>query len=594
MNGFRMPARAGRRSLAGFTFAVIVSCGGLTASAQPVTPVRPGDYERHTKPLEPGHRAAPARLPERVIPESVDDKPLTTKPLGGVRFVPTPGDVVKVADKPGIEIKNIELLDNDEFRALIKPYLGKPISWRLISQMIRDTIMYYRSKGRPVVDVITPQQDITSGVVQLLVVEARVGEVKVQGLKWFSKDLIRSQVRLKRGDFIDARRLLEDIDYINNNPFRFVRPVLQPGKDFGTTDVILDSKDRFPVRFYAGYDDTGSRATGLERFFFGFNMGNVLGRGHEVGYQYTTNKSFDSLGIHSAYWRIPLPNRDTLALFGNIACYDFDRTTEGTLDSHNWMAHVRYISELPSRHNLRHEVEFGLDFRRMDNDLQVGGVTVYDDFIDVAQFAFQYGGRVRDRLGDTSWTLNLYWSPCADLLSNDQNDEKYEDVRPGSKATYVYSHVSIERLWVLPRSWSFFNRVTAQIASERLTPSEQLGLGGYNRVRGYDDFEVRADNGLMATLELRTPEWRLGTLGLGGKLEHFLQLLVFCDYGWGRNRGDTTSDAFRSIDMLSVGPGLRYRISRNLQVRFDFGQQLETIPNGKSTHRCNMSVILSY
>jgi len=593
MNGFRTPARAGRWFLAGFAFVVIVSSVGPIASAQPV-PVRPGDYERHSKPLEPENRAAPARLPERVIPESVDTKPLTTKPLRGVRFVSAPAEVAKAPNEPGIVVKNIPLLDNDEFRAIIKPYLGKAISWRLISEMIRDTIMYYRSQDRPVVDVIPPQQDITNGVVQLLVIEARVAEVKVQGLKWFSPDLIRRQVRLKRGDHIQAKPLLADIDYINRNPFRFVRPVLQPGKDFGTTDVILDGKDRFPVRFYAGYDDTGSRATGLERFFFGFNAGNVLGLGHEVGYQYTTNKTFDSLGIHSAYWRIPLPNRDTLAFFGNISCYDFDRTTEGTLDSHNWMAHVRYISPLPSTYNLRHGLEFGLDFRRMDNDLEFGGVTVYDDSIDVAQFAFQYGGRLRDPLGDTSWTFNLYWSPCANLLSNDQNDEKYEDVRPGSKATYVYSHLSLERLWVLPRNWSFFNRITAQIASERLTPSEQLGMGGYNRVRGYDDFEIRADNGLMATLELRTPEWRLGTLGPDGKLEHFLQFVVFCDYGWGRNRGDYATDTFHSVDMLSVGPGLRYRVNHNLQVRFDFGQQLERIPAGKSTHRCNMSVILSY
>jgi len=596
MSKDRFRTREGRIRQAGMGAAIIVLTGLCQMALAQTPPVRPEDYKRHSKPLEPEHRAAPAKFPEREIPESVDDKPLTKKPLAGVRFVPTPGGVVKDPNQPGIEIKDIELLDNDEFRAIIKPYLGKPISWRLISYMIRDTILYCRSKDRPVVDVITPEQDVTEGIVQLLVIEARVGEVKVEGLKWFSPEHIRRQIGLQPGDTIEAKPLLADIDYINNNPFRFVRPILQPGKEFGTTDIIIDGKDKFPFRFYGGYDDTGSRATGLERLFIGTNMGNVFGLGHEVGYQYTTNKRIKSLGIHSAYWRIPLPNRDTLAFFGNFSHYDYDRTTEGELDSHNWMAHVRYISALPSRHNLRHEIEFGMDFRRLDNDLQVGGATVYDDFIDVAQFAFQYGGRLKDRWGDTSWTMNLYWSPCPDLLSNDQNDTKYQDVRAGAEASYLYSHMSVDRLWVLPKDWSIFNRVTAQVSTDRLVPSEQLGLGGYNRVRGYDDFEVLADSGLMATAEVRTPEWKLGSIDGGGKLQHFIQFLTFCDYGWARNRGSYAADPYKTTDMVSVGAGLRYRINNNLQLRFDYAQQMETIPNGNVGHggRCHISAIISY
>jgi hemolysin activation/secretion protein len=590
-----MPTRTDRLGRAGAAAALIALAALCPpAAAQQVVPVRPADYKRHSKPLEPEHRADPVELPERVIPESVDDTPLTDNPLAGVRFVARPSDVLAEPNRPGIQIENVPLLDNDEFRAVVKPYLGKPLSWKLISEVVRDTIMYYRAKDRPVVDVIPPEQDVTEGILQLLVIEARVAEVKVTGLKWFDEDYIRGLVRLQPGDVIEAKPLLADCDYINRNPFRFVRPIFEPGEEFGTTDVVIDAKDRLPIRFYGGYDNTGSRATGLERFFVGFNAGNVFDRGHEVGYQYTTNKRVKSLGIHSAYWRIPLPNRDVLAFFGNFSHYE--AKTGYDFDSRNWMAHVRYISELPSRFNLRHAIEFGLDFRRLDNDVQFGGATVYDDFVDVAQFAFQYGGRLKDRLGDTSWTFNLYGAPCSDLLTNHQNTGDYRQVRAGTDATYMYSHLTAERLWVLPERWSIFNRLTAQASTDRLIPSEQLGLGGYNRVRGYDDFEVLADSGLMATLELRTPEWALGSIDSGGKLEHFLQFLAFSDYGWAHNRGHYAADVFKTADMLSVGLGLRYRINHNLKVRFDFAKQLETIPQGNVGHcgRCHVSVILSY
>ena len=560
------------------------------ASAQPRV-VRPEDYKRATVPQEPEHRAAPTKLPERKV-EISDDKTVLLERLLGVRFIRSPEEVIKDGFQDGIDIKDIDLLDNAAFRKIIQPYLGKPVTMRSISLMVRDTIRYYRSKGRPVVDVFVPEQEITKGVVQLMVVEARVAKVKVEGLRWFSADLIRSSIRVQPGDVIHAGQLLEDIDYLNMNPFRFVRPVLQPGEAFGTTDVTLDSKDRFPMRFYAGYEDTGSPATGLERFFTGVNMGNVFGAGHEAGYQYTTGRHF-SMEIHSAYWYIPLPNRDKLAFFGNIADYRTDHLGSKS-DNVNWMVHGRYVAPLPSRHNLRHELEVGFDFRRADNDLQVGGATVYDDYIDVAQFAFQYGGRSKDRLGDTSYVFNLYWSPCANLITGHQNREKYGAVREGASPRYFYFHMSVERVWVLPANWSFFNRFTAQASTNRLPPTEQLGLGGYNRVRGYNELEVLSDQGLMATVELRTPEWPLGALDAANSLRHLLQFLVFFDYGHGRNNG-TTAFERKTEDMLSVGVGLRYRINHNVKVRFDYAHKLEDVaasPSGDG--RFHLFVIVSY
>lgn len=554
--------------------------------------IRPEDYQRDTVPKRPEHRAAPARLPERRV-DLADDKTILVDALVGARFVRTPGEVIKDADKPGIEIKDIKLLDNDEFRNIIKAYLGKPVTMRSISEMVRDTVVYYQSEDRPVVDVFAPEQEITKGVVQLMVVEARVGEVKVEGLKWFSEKQIRDSIRLWPGDVIHAGKLLGDVDYINKNPFRFVRPVLQPGKEFGTTDVVLDGKDRFPLRVYAGYEDTGSRATGLERFFAGFNIGNLFDLGHEVGYQYTTNRHFHNFGIHSAYWRIPLLNRDTLAFFGNYA--DYKTSAGGTkLDSVNWMVHGRYITPLPSWQSLRHELEFGLDFRRADNDLQVGGTTVYDDYIDVAQLAFQYGGRCRDRAGDTSFTLNAYWSPCSDLFSNHQNEEKCEAARPASRPEYVYGHLSAERLWVLPKDWSLFNRFTAQASDSRLPPTEQLGLGGYNTVRGFDERDVNSDQGLMATVELRTPQLDLGIVDKAKNIPSFLQFLTFVDYGRAVNRGSSALES-RTEDMLSVGAGLRARISDNVHVRVDYGHKLKDVRGSEpGDGRFHIFLLLSY
>ncbi len=561
------------------------------ASAQDERVIRPEDFDRTFEPARPESRADPAKLPERKIKISQETTVLVDE-LKGVRFVPHPDEVVEVADQQGVTIKDIPLLDTEEFREQIKPYLGKPVTMRLISFMIRDTILYYQAQDRPVVDVFVPEQEITKGVVQLLVVEARVNEVKVEGFEWFSEEQVRDAVRVQQGDVINAPKLLKDIDYINKNPFRFSRPVLEPGEEFGTTDVIIEGKDRFPVRFYAGYEDTGSRATDLERVFFGVNLGNVWDLGHEAGYQYTTNGSFNALGIHSAYYRIPLPNRDTLAFFGNWVDYTISRSNS-ELGSTNWMAHVRYISDFPDYGNLRHSMEVGFDFRRADNDLQVGGRTVFDDYVDVAQFALQYGGRARDDLGDTSFTLNGYWAPVEDLVSSHQDDEHWRQAREDSNATYFYFHGAAERIWILPEEWEFHNRLTVQLATARLPTLELLGVGGYNTVRGFDDREINTDTGLITSFELRTPripiefenEWNMPS---------YLQFLTFIDYGYARNCGSAELER-RYYDLMSVGAGVRFRLSDLVTLRFDYGHKLEDVHDSPSGDgRVHLYVMFSY
>ncbi len=577
--------------------AVVIACAmGIffsnSAVAQPVPIIRPGDIRSGLTPHEPENPNAPVEYPERPIEKS-DDAAVLVKDLVTARFVIKKEQITTTA-KPGIEIVGIPLLDNDVFRALIKPFLGKPVSMKSITEMRTITIKFFRAKDRPIVDVFIPEQEISNGVVHLQVIEATVGEVKAQGLNWFSNELILESIRLKPGDKIRGRELLDDMDYLNKNPFRFVRPILEPGKKFGTTDVIVDGKDKFPMRFYAGYDDTGSRITGLERFFAGFNIGNAFSRGHEIGYQYTTNRDFSTLGIHSAYWRIPLRNRDKIAFFGNYADYETDHSgmKQGSI---NWMVHARYITSLPSTPNRQQEMQLGFDFRRADNDLETGGVDVYDDYVDVAQFAFEYDGRYRDIHGNTTVIFNAYWSPFSNLLSSHQDKEHYEAVRAGADPKYAYTHLTVERLWFLPEKWSLFNRFTGQLANRRLLGSEQLGLGGYVRVRGFDDFAVVSDNGLMATIELRAPEHDLGPLNDDKDVRHYIQFLTFCDYGHARNRGNTAGMP-KTADMLSIGAGLRYRINHNVKLRVDYGHQLHGTSAAlmKDNGRFHISLIMSY
>ncbi|MHC4605955.1 MAG: POTRA domain-containing protein, partial [Planctomycetota bacterium] len=221
--------------------------------------------------------------------EPPDDEKVLVGSLKGVRLVPRQEDVLPQADVEGIRSEGMDLLDTNDFRQRLEPFLGRPVSMRSIRDMTDAVRLYFRDRDRPVVTVAVPQQDITNGVLQFVVVEAKVGEVSVEGNEWFSASRIRRHVRLDSGDVILLSRLLDDIGYINRNPFRRVTPVFSPGQEPGTTDLLLRTEDRLPIRAFSGFENSGNETVGENLYLAGFNWGGSIGPEHHASYQFMTD-----------------------------------------------------------------------------------------------------------------------------------------------------------------------------------------------------------------------------------------------------------------------------------------------------------------
>lgn len=574
--------------------AVMMLVTATLAIAQPnVQPLQPGAYEPVDRPKQPTSRNLPASLPEPEISVQEDTQPLVDN-LTAVIFLADPDNVVaQGAEGEGVVTSAIPLLDTEAFRQKIQPYLGETLTMKKIGEMVKITIMYYRGHDRPVVDVIVPEQEVTNGVLQLLVIEGRLGQIDVEGNEYFSDENIRSKIRLEPGEPIRASKLLADVDYLNTNPFRYVRPVLGPGEEVGETDLTLQTEDRWPYRVYWGYEDTGSRTTRLDRYLFGVNMGNVGGKDIELGYQFATNHRWDGIGVHSAYLRLPLPNRHKFAIYSSLACYDARH--EGVdFQGNSWQISPRYIITLPTWNNYRHEVQFGFDFKRTNNDLKFQHfLELYEGTVDTTQFVMEYSGNAQDPMGVTSFTVANYWQPGSISSKGQQSD--YIQTRAGTDSDYFYTNLSLERLWWLPEDFELVNRFIGQLASSRLLATEQLGLGGYNTVRGYDEREVNTDAGLMVSVELRTPRIKLGQFFNRPDMENRIQFLTFWDYGQGHNRKSVVGED-RNIELQSVGVGMRYWVGNYLSFRMDYGHRLDPVDNStfNDQGRFHFGLLVSY
>ncbi len=576
---------------------IFIGCLGFPCYAQPAKLPSQGQYD-HYKPRElPSAPRSVLPAPNRRLPD--DDRVLVDK-LVGLRFTDHPSEVKKRIETHGIDTSDIELLNCEAFRSSLRRYIGKPVSWNVISEIRLATIRFYRGADRPVVDVIIPEQDITNGVVQFLAIEGRIGKVAVEGNNWFDQRIIRGGVSLSEGDPIYASKLIDDVDWLNRNPFRYVRPVLGPGEKIGQTDLTLETADRYPVRFYGGYEDSGNRFTGPGRYLAGMNLGNAFGMGHEIGYQFAVDNKLDDISIHSAYWRIPLPGRRTLAFFGSFAHFD---AHHHDLNFHgfSWQASTRWIEGLDSIGDYHHDVQLGFDFKRMNNDMVFRGNDTYDGTIDIAQLALEYSGTLPDTFGETSLSFAGYWSPGC--FSSKQDSRDYDAARADTDPEYAYGRLDLDRRWDLPFGASLVNRLSAQLSTDRLPGSEQLGLGGYTTVRGYDIREVNSDEGLFLSVELRSPniftvlpaslQKALGRVG-GSRTEQNLQLLGFWDFGCASNIGNVRGEDHHS-QLQSVGAGLRYRLNRNFNFRIDYGYRLSDPDTGVTDDgRLHVGIVASF
>ena len=570
---------------------------GFALHAMPAPGQAPAENLKPKTP-PPKERKAKLDAPATLAP-SPEDEVQVTENLRGLVFLRAKEDVKRegMEGVTGVEVRDIPLIAGPDFAEMLEPYLNKPAKLGTLKTIQREAILYCRNHDRPLVDVIVPNQEVdpTNGVVQIVLVEGRIGKVTVrnEGRKWFTDESILRSIRLEPGDAVSEKRLLADIDWLNRNPFREVTPGFRQGEQAGLSDMQLDVRDRIPFRVFGGYEDSGTEATGRDRLLAGFNWGDAFRQGHQLNYQYSTDAEFDTLMAHSASYIAPLPWRHTVSVYGTYV--DIETGVGNGADSTaiNYQGALRYAVPLPIMKDYQHEAFGGFDFKHNETDLLFGGTSALPTEAEVAQLVAGYNGSLNDKWGRTSFGIQGFYSPGD--LTDENDDESFESQRPGAEANYYYGRLTMERITRLPWELSWIIRGGGQLASGELIPSEQLGVGGYNTVRGYDEREANGDRGFVASTELRSPAWTV--LGRISKwnVQDQAQVLAFMDYGLAENIDPLVGETTAHLN--SVGGGVRYTISRYLTFRLDYGYQLHK--SGSPTEsdyksRVHIGVIGSY
>ncbi|MEI9992029.1 MAG: ShlB/FhaC/HecB family hemolysin secretion/activation protein [Rhizomicrobium sp.] len=580
---------------------LLAGLSALSAAAQDFKQIAPKEPKTQM--------ATPVTVPPEanpVVPTAVRKKLLDS--LLGLRFVDKLAKVVRNGVKvSGVEVDGgLPLLNRDEIKTQLSAFLGRPLYTDDLPRISEAVVKWYRAHDLPVVDVGFPEQDISTGTVQAVVTVYRLGQVHVQGNEWFSTPLLTGEMRLEPGDRIDFQTLRIDLNRLNRNPFRRVSAVLERSATTGATDLALKVDDRLPFRVYASFDNDGLPVTNRERYGAGINWGNVFGLDQQISYQFLTSpdlfRSRDRgpghsdkprFTAHSLDYLAPLPWGDDIEAFGSYVELVPDLGQNFDQVGHSLQLSVRYVGIAPPWDGLSQTLKFGFDYKRSDNNIAFGGTQIFANTTNIEQFLLIYDGTLPDAHGQTAIENQVVYSPGG--LSNGNSTAVFAaSGTAGAKANYLYDNIEITRVTYLPYQFSSVVRVEGQIADAELLPSEQLGAGGNDSVRGYDPRTVDGSQGALFSAELHGPAFHPLKSIFDTDVQDQAQGLVFYDMGFVAYR-NAQQNLPKSATLQSAGLGLRYGIDRFVDLRADYGWQLQAPPGGKSGGSLlNLSVTLAY
>ncbi len=520
--------------------------------------------------------ALPAIVGATLTAAAADNTPT----LRGLVFVPDDGSFkrngIALPAGAAVDLTRVTILDRDAFRADMRALIGKPLAIATLSEIVPLATKVFEAAGRPLVNITIPEQDIGSGIVQVVVGEYRVGKVTIEGANHFSPELYKRAIGAVPNETIDMPTMSVGLRQLNTSDYRSVEVGLQPGGQSGTVDVTLRATERRPVTVSLGYDNAGSTGTGRNQWTAGVGVANTVGTLDDtLSYQFLSSDFVNrrpSLLSHSLSYALTVPRVGIFSLSGNYS------TTRPLVDSfltslgQSTQVGARFTREVFGTEDTSFLVRAGFDYKSTNNDLAFGGQTIANSVGRIGQFELAAILGAGDRWGRTDGSVSGIVSPGRLFGGND--DASFSRLSPTARARYAYVRAEATRSTNLPASFVWWTKATAQFAGQGLLASEQLNGGGVASARGYPTSTVRGDGGLMVSNELRFPGF--GLTGLAGRdLMDRFQPYLFLDYAAvsaHRAAGTRSEDG----TLTSFGPGVRIIVDRYVSLGLDTGVQLRT------------------
>jgi hemolysin activation/secretion protein len=467
-----------------------------------------------------------------------------------------------------LRVKGNNVLESTVIERTVYPFLGPQKTIDTVENARNALEEAYRSKGYQTVVVDIPEQNVENGVVYLQVLEGKVSRLRVKDSRYFSLNKIKAGVpELAEGKVPNLPVMQKQLEELSNQSAdRKITPVLRAGETPGTVEVDLKVKDELPLHGKIELNGRNTSSTSRLRLVSSVHYDNLWQRLHSASLMYqVAPENSDEVDVWAGTYVLPIPSTDAkLAFYAVSSSSTAQVASAGALSviGIGEIYGLRLIKPLPGIDSYSHSLTLGADYKNFKEDLNLIGADTIKTPIDYLPFMAQYNASFAGKESEASFNLGVNFAIRG--LGNDP--EEFEQKRFNARPNYAYLTAGAKYSHYLPLEMEVSGRFSAQLSDSPLISNEQFSLGGMDSVRGYFETQALADNGIMGSVELKSPR----LTPLSWEYVNKLQALVFVDGGVG-----TINEAFsgnpQSFSLASAGLGMRFQVWKYLNGVLDLG-----------------------
>ena len=486
-----------------------------------------------------------------------------------------------------INVIGVTLFTDNKIKDITNQYKNKELTLKEI-QKIADLITdLYRQKGYITSRAYIAPQKMEQGSLEIRVMEATVGDIQIKGNHFYSTAIIKKYISLKKGEPFNYNDLKRDLVNINEHPDRNAKAVLAPGKDPGSTDVVLDVKDSLPVHVGFGYNNFLSRFVRRNNYNTTVTDNNLLGQDDILTIQYQRGEANDYYYYSARYLYAVTKSLDIGIFAARSKLVLGKEYTDVNSRGKSRMFSIYGSQKMIKNDDLAFNLNFGFDYKDVYNFL--AGDESSQDRLRIAKVGFDFD--LTDNYGRTIITDDFnYGIPSimgGTKAKLDPTDKPTS--RSGAGGQFIKDTLNILRLQKLIFDSTLLWKNQLQFSPSILTATEQFQVGGPANNRGYPPAEFVGDRGYSMSWEFAMPPYFMPkSVKVPFSKSRVYDAIRFIGfYDWANVHLKTLQAGDRkNRTVRSAGCGIRLNILENLSARYEIGWPLDKRPSdGKGVHQ---------
>ena len=395
-----------------------------------------------------------------------------------------------------IELKGADSLAAPDRERLLKPYMGQCLGVSQLNALLKVITDYYIDKGLVTSRAYLPQQDMSNGHLQVLVVEGKLEGLKGAENSRLSDRELAMTFPGKSGDLLNLREIEQAVDQLNRLPSNQAQMELTPGDTVGGSSVLVKNNPQKPWRASLSRNNDGQKSTGEQQWGTGFEWDSPLGLadqlilrgGHDAvsDHQKTSKNAMLYYNVPWGWWNFSYSysQSDTRSLLQSDVS-NFKLT--GDSEIHQLRAERVIHRDALSKTAFN----VGLSHLRTNNYLEGTQLKESSNRLSELQLGVNHGRRIGSAF--VNFDLGMQNGTGAfDAQGNHNPGPGVPDARY-RKYTATVSYLQPFMLW--GESFSFTSLATGQRSEDALFSPQRMSLGGSSSVRGFKDQQLTGDSG---------------------------------------------------------------------------------------------------